>query len=161
MQKAAAVTVMLIGIAILVAALAILTGSRLSLPPQTEQTEDLWMAYTIHKWAFLLGELPLSLAVCLLGYLLSPSRLVGRPLSQVLAAVAAVVGLASLGAMVFVVQGAFQQQEPFSFAPWLGLQGGVLMGILAVLAALAVRKLVWPEGEALAGTRERAGAEGG
>ena len=93
MHKVAATAVMVMGMIILIAALVALIGNRLSLPPHSEQTEGRWVAYSIHKWAFLLEELPLGLAVFLLGYLLGPSRLAREPLVRPLAVLGAIIAL--------------------------------------------------------------------
>jgi len=142
MRKIAATVVMVIGVAILVAAILALVGNRLSLLSYSEQTEGQWVAYSIHKWAFILGELPLGLAVFLLGYLLWPSRLVSGPLVRPLAAFGVTIALAGLGATGFIVHSTLQRQEPFFSALWLGIQGSSLMCGLAILAGMAVRKLV-------------------
>ena len=46
-----------------------------------------------------------------------------------------------MGALGFVVWSAVQSREPFLQAPWLAVQGGTLLGGLAILAAQAVHKV--------------------
>ena len=78
MRRLVAMLLMALGIIALVAAMAALAWNWLSLPPWSVQTEGRWTAYGIHKWAFLVGELPLGLSLLLGGYLLRPSRPTGR-----------------------------------------------------------------------------------
>ncbi|MBC7344783.1 MAG: DUF4386 family protein, partial [Clostridia bacterium] len=79
MRKAISVTVICGGIAVLAVALVTLAGSRLALSHQTGDTQSLWLFYSLHRWAFLLGEVPLGANMCLAGYLLSPSRWTKQP----------------------------------------------------------------------------------
>ena len=145
MRKIAAALVMAAGMIILVAAMVAFAGSRFSLPPRAEQTESQWIAYEVHKWAFLLVELPLGLSVFSLGYLLWPSRLVDNALAWPAAAFVAVAGLGGTGGTAFVVNGLLQHREPFMSAPWLSIQGCTMMSGLVVLAGMAVHKLVQGE----------------
>jgi hypothetical protein len=133
---------MTLGLAVLALAVAALVWQGLSLPALSAQTEGQWAAYRLHRWAFLLGGLPLGLGIFLSGYLLWPGRLAGDSLARPLAVVGTLVALAALGAAGFVVWSVVQYREPFLQAPWLAVQGGTLLGGLAVLAVLAVRKLV-------------------
>ena len=142
MRRVMASVVMILGLAVLALAVAVLIQHGLSLPALSAQTESEWTAYRLHRWAFLLGGLPLGLGIFLAGYLLWPGRLVGDSLVRPLAVVGALVALAALGAAGFVVWSAVQYREPFLQAPWLAVQGGTLLGGLAVLAVLAARKLV-------------------
>lgn len=142
MRKAASLAVMTLGLAVLALAIAVLIQHRLSLPALSAQTEGQWAAFRLHRWAFLLGEVSLGLVILLGGFLLWPGRLVGESLARPLAVVGALVALAALGAAGFVVWSAVQYREPFLQAPWLAVQGGTLLGGLAVLAVLGVRKLV-------------------
>lgn len=142
MRKLAALVVMPLGLVVLAVAVVLLVQQGLSLPAPSVQTEGQWAAYRLHRWAFLLGELPLGLGILLGGYLLWPGRLVGDSLVHPLAVVGTLLALAALGAAGFVVWSAVQYREPFLRAPWLAVQGGTLMGGVAVLAVLAGRKLV-------------------
>ena len=142
MRKLAALAVMPLDLAVLAVAATVLIQHRLSLPALSVQAESQWAAYRLHRWAFLLGELPLGLGIFLSGYLLWPGRLVGDSLVRPLAVVGTLVALAALGAAGFVVWSAVQYREPFLQAPWLFVQGGTLLGGLVVLAVLAVLKLV-------------------
>ena len=141
MRKAASLAVMTVGLVVLALAITALVWNRITLPALSTQTEVQWAAYRLHGWAFLLGELSLALGLLLGGYLLWPGRLVKDSLVRPLAAVMALVGLAALGATGFVVYSAVQYREPFLQAPWLAIQGVTLLGGLAVLAVLAVRKV--------------------
>ena len=141
MRKLAALVVMPLGLAVLALAVAVLIQQGLSLPALSAQTEGQWTAYRLHRWAFLLGELPLGFCIFLAGYLLWPGRLVGDSLSRPLAIMGTLLALAALGALGFVVYSAVQYREPFLQAPWLAVQGGTLLGGLAVLAVQAVHKV--------------------
>ena len=77
MRKIVAIVLVVLGIITLVVAITALVWNRFSLPPWSVQTEGRWAAYGIHVWAFLVGELPLGLALLLGGLLLWPSRLTG------------------------------------------------------------------------------------
>ena len=145
MRKIAAALVMAAGIAILVAAVVVFAGNRVSLPPRAEKTEPQWIAYEVHQWAFLLVELPLGLNVFLLGYLLWPSRLIGDSLTWPAAALGAVAGLGGAGGVAFVVNGLLQHRQPFFSTPWLSIQGCTVMSGLAVLSGMAIYKLVQSE----------------
>ena len=142
MRRVAALAVMPLGLIVLAVAAVVLVQQGLSLPALSAQTEGQWAAYRLHRWAFLLGGLPLGLGILLAGYLLWPGRLVGDSLVRPLAVVGTLIALAALGAAGFVIWSAVQYREPFAQAPWLAVQGGTLLGGLAVLAILAVRKLV-------------------
>jgi len=140
MRRVAALAVMSLGLVVLAVAVTVLIQHGLSLPAPSAQTEGQWAAYQLHRWAFLLGELPLGPGIFLAGYLLWPGRLVGDSLVRPLAVVGALVALAALGAAGFIVHSTVQYREPFLQAPWLAVQGGTLLGGLAVLATQAVRK---------------------
>ncbi len=140
MHRVAALAVMPLGLTVLAVAVTVLIQHGLSLPALSAQTEGQWAAYRLHRWAFLLGELPLALGILLTGYLLWPGRLIGDSLVRPLAVVGALLALAALGAAGFIVYNAVQYREPFLQAPWLAVQGGTLLGGLAVLAAQAVHK---------------------
>jgi ABC-type Na+ efflux pump permease subunit len=142
MRRVMASVVMILGLALLALAVAVLVWHGLSLPAPSVQTESQWAAYRLHRWAFLFGGLPLGLGMFLAGYLLWPGRLVNDSLARPLAIVGTLVALAALGAAGFIVWSAVQYREPFLQAPWLAVQGGTLLGGLAVLAVLAVRRLV-------------------
>ncbi len=130
-----------LGLVVLVLAIAVLIQHGLSLPALSTQTEGQWAAFRLHRWAFLLGELPLGLGILLGGYLLWPGRLVGDSLVRPLAVAGTLVALAALGAVGFVVWSAVQHREPFLQAPWLAVLGGTLLGGLVVLAVLAVQRI--------------------
>ena len=142
MRRVTATVVMILGLAVVALAVAVLVWHGLSLPALSAQTDSQWVAYRLHRWAFLLGGLPLGLGILIAGYLLWPGRLAGDSLVRPLAVVGALVALAALGAAGFVIYSAVQYREPFLQAPWLAVQGGTLLGGLAVLAVLAVRRLV-------------------
>ena len=141
MRKAASFAVMTVGLVVLALAITALVWNRISLPALSTQTEAQWVAYRLHGWAFLLGELSLAFGLLLGGYLLWPGRLVNDSLARPLAAVGALAGMAALGAAGFIAWSAVQYREPFLQAPWLAIQGVTLLGGLAVLAILAVRKV--------------------
>ena len=152
MRRATFLAVITLGLAVLALAVAALIRHGFFMPPLSAQTEIQWAAYRLHRWAFLLGEVPLGLGIFLTGYLLRPGRLVGDSLARPLAVVGALVALAALGAAGFAVYGVVQSREPFLQAPWLAVQGGTLLSGLAVLAILAVLKLI----ERLPGVRVEA-----
>ncbi len=144
MRKIVAAVLVALGIVTLVAATAALIQHRLALPPSwSVETEGRWVAYGLREWAFMLGELPLSLALLLGGILLWPSRphsLVAKG-QGILSFVIALVGLVGLARTAY---------------SWLGIElspslAYVLLGIvinfvpllaITVLAAVvAVRRL--------------------
>jgi len=142
MRRVAGLAVMPLGLVVLAVAVTVLIQHGLSLPAPSVQTEGQWAAYRLHRWAFLMGGLPLGLGIFLAGYLLWPGRLVGDSLVRPLAVVGTLVALAASGMVGFVIWSSIQYSEPFLQAPWLAVQGGTLLGGLAVLGVLAVRKLV-------------------
>lgn len=133
MRKTAAIVLAALGIIVLVAAIIALILNRLSLPPWSVQTEGRWTAYGMHKWAFLVGELPVGLALLLGGILLWPSRLTGLA-ARGLGAVALVIALAGLVAFAGLTYGVLRNVLSPSPAPPTVLE--LLSFLLAAVAGL-------------------------
>jgi len=136
MRKIVAAILLVLGVVVLIVATAILVRNRLSLPPWSVQTEGRWTAYGTHKWAFLVGELPLGLALLLGGYLLWPSRLTGLAARGV-GTVALIIALASLVALVGLTYGALRNiLEPSPAPPTVLELSSFLLAVVAGLAPL-------------------------
>jgi len=138
MRKVLAMVLMALGIIVLVAATAVLVRNRLSLPPWSVQTEGRWTAYGMHKWAFVVWELPLGLAVLMAGYLLWPSRLTGLA-AMGLGAVALIIALAGLVAYAGLTYGALcNVLEPSPTPPMVLEALSFLLRAVVSLAPLLV-----------------------
>ena len=134
MRKIVAMVLMVLGMVGLVAATVALVRNRLSLPPCSVQTEGRWTAYGMHKWAFLVGELPLGLGLLLAGVLLWPSRPSGL-IAKGTGSIALLIALAGLVAFAGLTYGLLRNVLGSSPAPPTALE--LLSFLLAALAGLA------------------------
>lgn len=72
--KICSIALIVVGIAVFVSAIVSLISERLSLSPWSVETEGRYVAYGLHAWGYWAGELPLSLALLVIGILLWPPR---------------------------------------------------------------------------------------
>jgi hypothetical protein len=98
------------------------------------QAEGRWTAYGIHKWAFLVGEVPLGLGLLLAGILLWPSAPSGLA-ARGLGAVALLIALAGLVAFAGLTYGLLRNVLGSSPAPPTALE--LFSFLLAAVAGLA------------------------
>jgi hypothetical protein len=116
MRKTAAAMLLALGIVVFIATTTTLVRHRLALPPWSLQPEGRWTAYGMHEWAFLVGELPLGLALLLGGYLLWPSRL-SRLMGKGIGAISLLIALAGLVTVAGLTHGLLRNVLVSSPAP--------------------------------------------
>ncbi|MEM3646998.1 MAG: hypothetical protein QW334_02500 [Thermofilum sp.] len=131
MVRKIGIALVVVGLAVFVFATVSLISERLSLPPWSVETEGRWTAYGLSVWGYVIGELPLSLALVLAGLLLWPPRprsLVAKVQGS-LSLVIALIGLAALACLVhtLIETGGFEPSPP-----------SVLLGILVYFVPMSV-----------------------